>query len=47
MELKGFSIHGKHIYIHIDSIALKFESVEEMEKIAEEIMISAKEIKEG
>lgn len=47
MEFKGFSIKGKDIYIHIDNIALRFDNVEEMEKLAEDIKASALEIKEG
>lgn len=47
MKFKGFSIEGKEIFIHLDNVALKFDSVEEMEKIAEDIRLSAKEIKEG
>lgn len=47
MEFKGFSNDGKNIYIHLDNVALRFESVEEMEKIAEHIRLSAKEIKES
>ena len=47
LVFKGFSIDGKDIYIHLDNIALRFDSVEEMEEIADKIKLSAKEIKEG
>jgi len=47
MNFSGFSLEGKNIYIHLDNIALRFESVEEMEKIAERIKECAIEIKEG
>ena len=47
MQWKGFTVEEDGIYIHLDNIALRFDSTEEMEFIAEKIKKSANEIKEG
>jgi hypothetical protein len=46
MKFKGFTVEEDGIYIHLDNMALRFDDVEEMLRIAEEIIDSAKEIKE-
>ena len=47
MKFKGFSIDKNGIKIHIDNIILCFEKVEELEKLAEDLKLSAEEIREG
>lgn len=46
MIFQGFTTDRMGIFIHLDNIALRFDSVEEMEELAKYIIESANEIKE-
>ncbi|MDT0160418.1 hypothetical protein [Bacillus sp. AG4(2022)] len=46
MEWKGFTVEDDGIYIHLDNMALRFDSIAEMEFIAAKIIKSANELKE-
>ena len=47
MDFKGFSIDKNTIKVRLGNIILCFETVEELEKLAEDLRLSVEEIREG